>query len=74
MYQTRHSFATLMISPGKNVGWVQSMVGHVSLRMIQEYYFRFISNLTHVDGTVFSKKIRCSLEKITPNPPHQGER
>jgi integrase len=72
MYHTRHSFATLMISAGESVGWVQSMMGHASLRMIQEHYFRFIPNLTHEDGSAFSKKFGSSLEKITPIPPHLG--
>ncbi len=66
MYHTRHSFATLMISCGESVGWVQSMMGHSSLRMIQEHYFRFIPNLTHVDGSAFSQKFEGSLKKITP--------
>lgn len=67
MYNTRHSFATLMISSGESVGWVQSMMGHASLRMIQEHYFRFIPNLTHVDGSAFSEKFEGSLKRITPN-------
>jgi integrase len=36
MYHTRHTFATLMLSAGENMGWVQQMKGHASLKMIQE--------------------------------------
>jgi len=28
MYHTRHSFATLMLSAGENMRWVQQMMGH----------------------------------------------
>jgi len=31
MIQTRHTFATMMISSGENLGWVQKMMGHASL-------------------------------------------
>ena len=36
MIQTRHTFATLMISADENLGWVQKMMGHSSLKMIFE--------------------------------------
>ena len=26
--QTRHTFATMMVSAGENLGWVQKMMGH----------------------------------------------
>jgi integrase len=69
MYHTRHTFATLMLSSGENMGWVQRMLGHTSLRMIQERYFRYIPNLTHADGSAFQEKFRNALEKVTPKLP-----
>lgn len=36
MYHTRHTFASLMLSAGENMGWVQQLKGHASLKMIQE--------------------------------------
>jgi integrase len=53
MIQTRHTFATLMILSGENLGWVQKMMGHKSLKMIINNYFSHIPNLTHRDGTLF---------------------
>ena len=37
--QTRHTFATMMISSGENLGWVQKMMGHTTLKMIADKYF-----------------------------------
>lgn len=34
LMQTRQTFATLMLSEGENIGWVQNMLGHGSLQMI----------------------------------------
>lgn len=51
--QTRHTFATMMVSSGENLGWVQKMMGHSSLKMITDKYFSFIPNMTHQDGSKF---------------------
>lgn len=69
MIQTRHTFATLMISSGENLGWVQKMMGHASLKMIINNYFSHIPNLTHRDGTLFVKEYEKKLSgdpKSTP--------
>jgi len=57
MIQTRHTFATLMITSGENIGWVQKMLGHASLKMIVEKYYAFIANMTHNDGSLFVKEL-----------------
>ena len=51
--QTRHTFATLMVSTGENLGWVMKMMGHSSLKMITDKYFSYIPNVTHMDGSKF---------------------
>jgi len=51
--QTRHTFATMMISAGENLGWVQRMMGHSSLKMITDKYFAYLPNMTHQDGVRF---------------------
>jgi len=56
MIQTRHTFATLMVSAGENLGWVQKMMGHSSRKMIFEHYYAHIPNLTHQDGSLFLKE------------------
>jgi len=61
--QKRHPFATMMISAGENLGWVQKMMGHASLKMITEKYFSYIPNMTHHDGSKFLEEYRKKVEK-----------
>jgi integrase len=42
MYHTRHTLATLVLSTGENMGWVQQMMGQAPLKMTPERYHRFI--------------------------------
>ena len=73
MIQTRHTFATMMISSGENLGWVQKMMGHASLKMITDKYFAFIPNMTHNDGTKFLEEYNKKTGKFTPVL-HQGQK
>jgi integrase len=56
MYQTRHTFATLMLSAGENPSWVARMMGHTSCEMLFKKYTGYIPNLTHQDGMAFIGK------------------
>lgn len=69
MIQTRHTFATLMISAGENLGWVQKMLGHSSLKMIVEKYYAYIPNMTHNDGSRFVEEYEHRAEKRAPKGP-----
>ena len=69
MIQTRHTFATLMITTGENIGWVQKMMGHASLKMIVEKYFAYVPNMTHNDGSLFVKEYEGRNAKSTPKVP-----
>ena len=55
LMQTRHTFATLMLSEGENIGWVQNMLGHGSLQMIFTKYYAWIPKKTRSDGSAFMK-------------------
>lgn len=44
LYQTRHTFATLMISYGEDVVWVSRMLGHANVRITLEVYTKYIPN------------------------------
>lgn len=57
LYQTRHTFATLMLDAGELPGWVQSMMGHESLKMILEKYYSYIRNYQRDDGGAFMEKV-----------------
>ena len=53
MYQTRHSFASLMLSAGEDPQWVARMLGHANLSPILGHYGKFIRNRDGSDGRRF---------------------
>ena len=65
--QTRHTFVTMMVSSGENLGWIQKMMGHSSLKMITDKYFAYIPNMTHDDGSKFLEEYSKKAEKCVPN-------
>lgn len=63
--QTRHTFATLMIDTGEDLGWVQRQLGHGSLQMIYTRYYSWVKKVTRDDGGAFMKRLN-SLSKTEP--------
>jgi integrase len=61
MYQTRHTFASLMLSHGEDPLWVARMLGHNSLDMIFKHYGKFIRNRSRKDGGRFLEGLREAL-------------
>lgn len=61
--QTRHTFATMMLSAGEDIGWVQNMLGHSSLQMIFQRYYSWMPQKTRSDGQAFRKFI--ARDKLT---------
>lgn len=55
LMQTRHTFATMMIDAGEDIGWVQRMLGHSSLQMIYTKYYSWMRNETRADGSAFMR-------------------
>jgi integrase len=55
LMQTRHTFATMMIDAGEEIGWVQKMLGHSSLQMIYTKYYSWIKKDTRNDGAAFMR-------------------
>lgn len=55
--QTRHTFATLMIDAGEDLGWVQRMLGHGSLQMIFTRYYSWVKKTTRNDGSAFMQNL-----------------
>jgi integrase len=77
MYETRHTFATLMLGSGENPHWVARMMGHSSTDMLFEHYSRWIPNLTHRDGSAFLSQWEKSFSNghrmDTKDPKRQKE-
>jgi len=67
LYQTRHTFATLMLDAGEKPGWVQTMMGHETLQMILERYYSHVKSYAGDDGNAFMDKVyrSSSAEKNT---------
>ena len=55
MYQTRHTFATVMLAAREDIGWVANQLGHTSVEMVIRRYHRYIPNLTRKDGSAASR-------------------
>ena len=51
LMQTRHTFTTISLSEGEDIGWVQHMLGHGSLQMIFTKYYAWIPKETRNDGS-----------------------
>lgn len=66
LYQTRHTFATLMISHGEDIVWVSKMLGHANVRITLEVYTRFIPNQKK-ERAVFLNNIQEKNCKKTAN-------
>ncbi|MCG6894378.1 MAG: tyrosine-type recombinase/integrase, partial [Desulfobacteraceae bacterium] len=68
--QTRHTFATMMLSAGEDIGWVQNMLGHASLQMIFQKYYAWIPRGTRSDGQAFLRQTSgtgAGLPKMAEN-------
>jgi integrase len=44
LYQTRHTFASIMISAGEDIVWVSNMLGHTDVSMTLSKYTKYIKN------------------------------
>ena len=53
-YQTRHSYATLLLASGESPEWIANQMGHTTTTMLFRVYSRYVPNLTRRDGSAFA--------------------
>ena len=58
LYQTRHTFASLMLQAGEDPAWIARLMGHTTTRMLFERYSRFIQYRTRQDGLAYLEASR----------------
>ena len=49
-YQTRHTYASTMLSAGENIMWDADQMGHVDTQMVIKTYGKWIPDLSAVSG------------------------
>jgi len=49
-YQTRHTYASMMLSKGENIMWVAKQMGHVNTEMVMRTYGKWIPDTSVVTG------------------------
>jgi integrase len=49
-YQTRHTYASMMLSQGENIMWVSKQMGHVDVEMVIKTYGRWIPDNSTKSG------------------------
>jgi len=61
-YQTRHTYASMMLSAGEDARWVMAQMGHTSLTMLERRYGRWMPEAAPKAGLladeVFGKAVR----------------
>ena len=62
-YQTRHTYASMMLSAGENPMWVASQMGHADWGMIRKRYGRWIPD---VDPSAGDKAIAFWSQNVAP--------
>ena len=66
-YQTRHTYATLMLASGEAPEWIARQMGHSTTEMLFRVYSRFIPNLTRQDGSAFERLMAAQMQSV-PHP------
>jgi len=61
-YQTRHTYATLLLASGEAPEWIANQMGHTTTTMLFRVYSRYVPNLTRRDGSAFERFLQTGAE------------
>lgn len=64
IYQTRHSFASNMLSNGEDLNWVSQMLGHKNPSVTQEKYFKYIPKRVKERKSTFLDTLSTKIAQI----------
>jgi len=67
IYQTRHSFATMMLEGGEDILWLSSMLGHTDSSMTLSKYTHYIKKDEKKRGQFLSQKLSSISIETTPS-------
>lgn len=62
-YQTRHTYATLLLAAGESPEWIAQQMGHSTTTMLFRVYSRYVPNLTRQDGSAFDRYTQSKDEQ-----------
>lgn len=61
-YQTRHTYAILLLAVGESPEWIANQMGHTTTTMLFRVYSRYVPNLMRRDGSAFEALLQA--EKV----------
>jgi integrase len=67
IYQTRHSFATMMLEGGEDILWLSNMLGHTDSSMTLSKYTHYIKKEEKKRGQFLNQKLSSLNIEVTPS-------
>jgi integrase len=61
--QTRHNYASQLLSQGADLAWVARMMGRANTRMLVLRYWKFFRNRSQPDGGRYVEALRQARER-----------
>lgn len=65
-YQTRHTYATLLLASGESPEWIAKQMGHSTITMLFRVYSRFVRTLlvemvVHLKNFLIMEEVKYAL-------------
>ena len=65
IYQTRHSFATMMLENGEDILWVSHTLGHKNTSITYDVYTKYVKDKEKKRGSFLEKGLSSKIESPT---------